>query len=65
MARKRPKADTASCQQLEKAGTGRWKENTGLSLALALPASANSQRATMQSRQALDAKHRGELFPVN
>src|SRR5262249_58164221 len=26
---------------------------------------ANSQRATMQAPQGLDAQHRGELFPVN
>src|SRR5215831_5744059 len=30
-----------------------------------LPESANRQRATMQTPQGLDARHRGELFPVN
>jgi hypothetical protein len=32
---------------------------------LALPESANRQRATMQSPQRLDATHGGELFPVS
>ena len=31
---------------------------------VALPKSANRQRATMQTRQGLDATHGGELFPV-
>jgi hypothetical protein len=31
---------------------------------LALPKSANRQRATMQSPQGLDATHDGEMFPV-
>jgi len=29
------------------------------------PQQKNSQRATMQTPQGLDAQHRGELFPVN
>ena len=31
---------------------------------LALPESANGQRATMQTSQRLDATHGGEVFPV-
>jgi hypothetical protein len=32
---------------------------------LALPETANRQRATMQTRQGLDATHGGEVFPVD
>jgi hypothetical protein len=35
------------------------------SCTVALPKSANRQRATMQTSQRLDATHGGELFPVN
>jgi len=37
----------------------------GPSRTLALPESANRQRATMQTSQGIDATHGGELFPVS
>jgi len=39
--------------------------NLGFSCTVALPESINCQRATMQPPQGLDAKHGGEVFPVN
>ena len=39
--------------------------NFGFSRTVALPETANRQRATTQAPQGLDATHGSELFPVN